>query len=60
MSAARIARRGGLVRLAVGTADLARSGPRQALLDAVDIALHHGVQAFTYPDLVRRQPARAA
>jgi uncharacterized protein len=60
MGAARIARRGGLVRLAADTADLARSGPRQALLDAVDIALHHGARPVTYPDLVRRPSARAA
>ncbi len=60
MGAARIARRGGLVRLAVGTADLVRPGPRQALLDAVDIALHHGARAVTYPDLLRARPARAA
>jgi predicted deacetylase len=60
MGAARIARRGGMVRLAVGTADLARRGPRQALLDAVDIALHHGARPLTYPDLVRRPSARAA
>ncbi len=60
MGAARTARRGGLVRLAVDTADLRRSGPRQALLDAVDIALHHGARAVTYPDLVRPRPARAA
>jgi predicted deacetylase len=60
MGAARTARRGGLVRLAVDTADLARSGPRQALLDAVDIALHHGARAVTYPELVTRRSARAA
>ena len=60
MGAARTARRGGLVRLAVDTADLLRSGPRQALLDAVDIALHHGAEAVTYPDLVRARSARAA
>lgn len=60
MGASRIARRGGLIRLAVDTADLARSGPRQALLDAVDIALHHGARGCTYPDLVTRRPARAA
>lgn len=51
MGAARAARRGQLVRLAVDTADLARSGPRQALLDAVDIALHHGARPVTYPGL---------
>ncbi|HEY0449272.1 DUF2334 domain-containing protein [Actinophytocola sp.] len=60
MGAARIARRGGMVRLAVDTADLVRSGPRQALLDAVDIALHHGARAATYPELVTPRPARAA
>ncbi|MPZ79918.1 MAG: DUF2334 domain-containing protein [Actinophytocola sp.] len=60
MGAARSARRGGMVRLAVDTADLARSGPRQALLDAVDIALHHGARAVTYPELVRPRSARVA
>jgi predicted deacetylase len=60
MGAARAARRGNLIRLAVDTIDLARSGPRQALLDAVDIALHHGASALTYPALVSRRPARAA
>jgi uncharacterized protein len=60
MGAARTARRGGLVRLAVDTADLVRTGPRQALLDAVDIALHHGARALTYPGLVTRPTLRAA
>jgi len=60
MGAARTARRGGLVRLAVDTADLVRSGPRQALLDAVDIALHHGARPLTYPELVTGPSARAA
>jgi uncharacterized protein len=60
MGAARAARKGHLVRLAVDTADLARSGPRQALLDAVDIALHHGATPVTYPALLTQQAARAA
>jgi uncharacterized protein len=60
MGTARTARRGGLVRLAVDTADLGRSGPRQAVLDAVDIALQHGARATTYPDLLRARSARAA
>jgi predicted deacetylase len=60
MGAARAARRGGVVRLAIDTADLTRSGPRQALLDAVDIALHHGARAVTYPELVRPRSARVA
>lgn len=59
LGAARTARRGGLVRLAVDAADLARSGPRQALLDAVDIALHHGAEPVTYPDLLKARLARA-
>ncbi|HWM07662.1 MAG TPA: DUF2334 domain-containing protein [Actinophytocola sp.] len=60
LGSARTARRGGLVRIAVHTADLVRSGPRQALLDAVDIALHHGAGALTYPELVRPRTAGAA
>lgn len=48
LGAARVARRGGLVRLAVDAADLARPGPRQALMDAVDIAIHHGADPTTY------------
>lgn len=60
LGAARTARRGGLVRLAVDASDLARSGPRQAVLDAVDIALHHGAVAVTYPDLLKAPLARAA
>ncbi len=60
MGAARAARRGQLIRLAADTADLERSGPRQALLDAVDIALHHGATPLTYPALVRATTASAA
>lgn len=48
LSVARAARRGGLVRLAVDAADLARPGPRRAILDAIDIATHHGAVATTY------------
>jgi uncharacterized protein len=60
LGAARQARRGGLVRLAVDAADLNRSGARQALLDAVDIAAHHGAVGVTYPDLLTPRLARAA
>jgi predicted deacetylase len=60
MGAARAARKGHLIRLAVDTSDLARTGPRQALLDAVDIALHHGATPLTYPALFTRQSATAA
>ncbi|MBF6466256.1 DUF2334 domain-containing protein [Nocardia beijingensis] len=48
MGAARTARRGGVLRLAVSGPQLARSGPRQAMLDAVDLALFHGAAAATY------------
>jgi len=60
MGAARTARRGGMIRLAADTTDLARSGPRQALLDAVDIALHHNATPITYQALLRTRPAQAA
>ena len=60
MGASRAARRGQLIRLAVDTTDLARSGPRQALLDAIDIALHHDATPLTYPALLAHQTARAA
>ncbi|MEU2043082.1 DUF2334 domain-containing protein [Nocardia niwae] len=48
MGAGRTARRGGVLRLAVSAAQLGRSGPRQAMLDAVDLALFHGAVAATY------------
>ncbi|WP_158884321.1 DUF2334 domain-containing protein [Amycolatopsis anabasis] len=54
LAAARAARRGGLVRIGADAADLARPGPRQALLDAVDIALENGASATTYPAIRRR------
>jgi uncharacterized protein len=60
MGASRAARKGHLIRLAADTADLARSGPRQALLDAVDIALHHGATPLTYTALLTKQTAQAA
>lgn len=56
MGAARTARRGGLLRLAVSAAQLGRSGPRQAVLDAVDLALFHGAVGATY----RWEPFAAA
>ncbi|MET0234150.1 MAG: DUF2334 domain-containing protein [Kibdelosporangium sp.] len=49
---ARAARRGGLVRLSVDATDLARPGPRRAILDAVDIATHHGAEPVTYQTVV--------
>jgi predicted deacetylase len=52
LGAGRTARRGGLVRIAVDAADLARPGVTQALLDAVDIARHHGAVPGTHAELV--------
>lgn len=59
LGAARTARRGGLVRIAVDAADLARGGRRSALLDAVDIALHHSARPGTYLRLSERQAVAA-
>jgi uncharacterized protein len=41
LSAERTARRAGIVRVAVAARHLRRPGPRQAMLDAVDLALMH-------------------
>ena len=41
MSAERTARRAGIVRLAVSARHLRKPGPRQAMLDAIDLALMH-------------------
>jgi uncharacterized protein len=41
LSAERTARREGIVRVAVAARHLPRSGPRQAMLDAVDLSLMH-------------------
>ncbi|MFC4005512.1 DUF2334 domain-containing protein [Prauserella oleivorans] len=57
LSAARAARRGGLVRLGVAASDLGRPGRRQAFLDAVDVALEHGACGRTY---LTASPARLA
>lgn len=48
LGAARSARRGGLVRIGADSDDLARPGPRQALLDAVDVAIEAGATPYTY------------
>ncbi|MFD9888407.1 DUF2334 domain-containing protein [Amycolatopsis sp. NPDC059027] len=53
LASARAARRGGLVRLGVEAADLARPGLRQALLDAVDVALENRAFGSTYGALRR-------
>jgi predicted deacetylase len=57
LGVSRSARRGGLVRIAVNAGDLHRAGPRQAVLDAVDIALHHGAEPVTYGGLQLRRLA---
>jgi uncharacterized protein len=41
LSAERTARRAGIVRVAMAARHLRRSGPRQAMLDAVDLSLMH-------------------
>jgi predicted deacetylase len=48
LSAERTARRDGIVRLAVSAKHLHRAGPRQAMLDAVDLALMHGCAPEVY------------
>lgn len=48
LSTERTARRGGTVRLAVSARQLRHTGPRQAVLDAVDLALMHGCTPETY------------
>lgn len=48
LSAERTARRGGIVRLAVSARQLNKPGPRQAVLDAVDLALMHGCAPTVY------------
>ncbi|KAA0021892.1 DUF2334 domain-containing protein [Antrihabitans cavernicola] len=48
MGSGRIARRGATVRLAVTAKQLGSSGPRQAMLDAVDLALYHSATSDVY------------
>ncbi|MET0896649.1 MAG: DUF2334 domain-containing protein [Mycobacterium sp.] len=48
LSADRTARRGGTVRLAVSAKQLRKPGSRQAILDAVDLALMHGCVPTVY------------
>ncbi|MFD1815584.1 DUF2334 domain-containing protein [Rhodococcus gannanensis] len=54
LGAGRTARRGGTVRLAIAAKKLAQPGPRQALIDAVDLALHHEARPGTYSWTPRR------
>ncbi|WP_370330381.1 DUF2334 domain-containing protein [Mycolicibacterium hippocampi] len=48
LSAERTARRAGVVRVAVAARHLRRPGPRQAMLDAVDLALMHACVPTVY------------
>ncbi len=48
LSAERIARRGGIVRVAVAARQLQKPGPLQAMLDAVDLASMHGCEPTVY------------
>lgn len=57
LGAERTARRGGLVRLAISAKQLRRPGPRQAVLDAVDLATGHGATADVYRQVARRMAA---
>lgn len=57
LGVARAARKGSLVRLAVDAEDLSRPGPRRAILDAIDIATHHGAESTTYRGVTQRLEA---
>jgi uncharacterized protein len=48
LSAERTARRAGIVRVAVAARQLRRPGPRQAMLDAMDLALMHRCTPAVY------------
>ena len=48
LAAERIARRGGIVRVAVAAPLLRKSGPLQAMLDAVDLAGLHDCTPTVY------------
>jgi uncharacterized protein len=48
LSAERVARRGGIVRVAVAAHHLRRPGPQQAMLDVVDLALLHACAPTLY------------
>jgi predicted deacetylase len=48
LSAERVARRGGIVRVAVAARHLSKPGPLQAMLDAVDLGLLHGCTPTVY------------
>jgi predicted deacetylase len=47
-SAERVARRGGIVRIAISAKQLSASAPRQAIIDAMDLALMHHATPTVY------------
>lgn len=59
LGAGRTARRGGVVRLAISAKQLGRPAPRQAILDAIDLSLHHGAEAGVY-EWIPRTNSRVA
>ena len=59
LGAGRTARRDGVVRLAISAKQLGRPGPRQAILDAIDLSLHHGAEAGIY-EWIPRLKSRVA
>jgi uncharacterized protein len=60
LSAERIARRGGIVRVAVAARQLRKPGPLQAMLDAVDLASMHGCEPTVYRWRADREALDAA
>jgi predicted deacetylase len=48
LAAERTARRSGIVRVAVAARQLRRPGPRQAMIDAIDLALMHHCTPAVY------------
>jgi predicted deacetylase len=60
MGAGRVARRGGVVRLAISAKQVGRPGPRQAMIDAIDLAQHHGAESAVYEWLPRESSRRIA
>ena len=60
LSAERTARRGGVVRVAVAAPQLRKTGPLQAMLDAVDLALLHDAAPTVYQWRARRAVLDAA
>lgn len=59
LGAGRAARRGRAVRLAVDAQTLVKPAVRHAILDAVDLALHHGANPVTYASFARARAEAA-